>query len=88
MPVPAVLYSLVLPLGDGPHHDMGDADRDLVIASGTAVDLDRACCRDPAHPVVQPVGPLFDLVTAERRHADAVANGTTRRMSAAHAVIL
>ncbi|OHT58614.1 hypothetical protein BKG70_21150 [Mycobacteroides chelonae] len=67
---------------------MSHADRDLVITAGTAVDLDRTCRGDPAHTVVQPVGPLLHLVAAEGRHTDTVSRGTTRRMSAAHAVIL
>ncbi|OHU23682.1 hypothetical protein BKG77_08645 [Mycobacteroides chelonae] len=67
---------------------MSYADRDLVITAGTAVDLDRTCRGDPAHLVVQPVGPLLNLVTAERRHTGTVGRSTARRMSAAHAVIL
>ncbi|OHU54911.1 hypothetical protein BKG83_11140 [Mycobacteroides chelonae] len=67
---------------------MGYTDRDLVVTAGTAVDLDRARCGDPAHLVVQPVGPLLNLVTAERRHTGTVGRSTARRMSAAHAVIL
>ncbi|KRQ27032.1 hypothetical protein BKG82_05505 [Mycobacteroides chelonae] len=67
---------------------MSYADRDLVITAGAAVDLDRTRCSDPAHTVVQPVGPLLHLVAAEGRHTGTVGRGTARRMSAAHAVIL
>ncbi|QCH23074.1 hypothetical protein DSM43276_01324 [Mycobacteroides salmoniphilum] len=88
MPVSAVFRSTVVPLGDGPRHHVRYPHRYLVIASGTAVNLDRSRCGDPPHLVVQTISPQLHLMPAEGRRSGTIAGIAARRMSAAHVVIL
>jgi hypothetical protein len=66
--MPAILDSAAISL-DRPHHHMRYPDRDLLIAAGTPIYLDRPRTSDPADLIVVAVDTRLHLITAERRRA-------------------